>query len=81
MVVAMTMTREELREWLDGRFAEVIEEAKQVTPQMDDIERTGTIAALLLSTGVHLTAKHGAPRELVENTLLDLVEDAYRDDA
>jgi hypothetical protein len=73
----MTMTREELHEWLDGRFAEVIEEAKTLTLDMDPIERTGTISGLLLATGVQLTAKHGAPRAIVERALLDLVEDAY----
>lgn len=74
----MSMTREELHAWLDDRFADVIEEAKEIAPDMDPIERTGTIAALLLATGVHLTSKHGAPRELVERTLRELVEDAYR---
>jgi hypothetical protein len=74
----MTMTREELHEWLDGRFAEVIEEAKTMTLDMDPVERTGTISALLLATGVHLTAKHGAPRAVVERALRDLIEDAYR---
>jgi hypothetical protein len=67
----------DLHEYLDANFARVIENAKKLTPGMDEVLRAGTIAGFLMKTGIKLAAKHGAPRETVEQSLLETVAEFY----
>jgi hypothetical protein len=67
----------DLHEYLDTHFTRVIENAKKLTPEMDEVARAGTIAGFLMKTGIKLAAKHGAPRGIVEASLLQTVSEYY----
>ncbi len=67
----------DLHEYLDVNFTRVIENAKKFTPDMDELTRAGTIAGFLMKTGIKLAAKHGAPRDVIETSLRETVEDYY----
>lgn len=69
----------DLHKYLDENFARVIQNAKKLTPGMDEISRAGTIAGFLMKTGIKLAAEHGAPRETVETSLLETVAEYYGD--
>ena len=71
------MNRDQLHAWLDENFAGVVEEAERLTPGMDDVERAGTIAGMLMKTAIALAAKHGAPREIIERSIAETIEDCY----
>jgi hypothetical protein len=66
-----------LHEYLDTSFARVIENAKKLTPGMDEVMRAGAIAGFLMKTGIKLAHKHGAPRETIETALLETVAEFY----
>jgi len=71
------MTREELLALADALFADVVEQLKELTPNMNDVERAGSIAGILIASGVALAAAHGAPRDVVELALREKIQDAY----
>jgi hypothetical protein len=71
------MNRSQLHTWLDDKFADVVLEAKKLTPDMDPIERAGTIAGMLMKTAIALAAKHGAPREIIEQSIAETLEENY----
>lgn len=71
------MNREQLNAWVDDKFAEVVLEAKRLTPDMDPVERAGTIAGMLMKTAIALAAKHGAPREIIELSIAETIEENY----
>ncbi|HYX21794.1 MAG TPA: hypothetical protein VFA98_13190 [Thermoanaerobaculia bacterium] len=71
------MNREQLNAWVDDKFAEVVLEAKRLTPDMDPVERAGTIAGMLMKTAIALAAKHGAPREIIEQSIAETIEENY----
>jgi hypothetical protein len=73
------MTDFDLHEYLDVNFARVIENAKKLTPEMDERTRAGAIAGFLMKTGVKLAHAHGAPRDIVETSLLETVAEYYED--
>ena len=74
------MAEFDLHNYLDEHFTRVVENAKKLTPGMDEIARAGMIAGFLMKTGIKLAAKHGAPRETVETSLLETVAEYYGDE-
>lgn len=73
------ISRAELRDLADVRFAEVVEDLKRATPDMDAMERAGVVSAMLIATGIALACHHGAPRDVVEEALLAKVAEIYGD--
>lgn len=71
------ISRAELSDLADVRFAEVVEELKRATPDMDAIERAGVVSAVLIATGITLACHHGAPRDVVEMALLEKIAEIY----
>lgn len=71
------MNRSQLHVWLDEKFEGVVLEAKKLTPDMDPVERAGTIAGMLMKTAIALAAKHGAPREIIEQSIAQTLEENY----
>lgn len=71
------MNRQQLHVWLDEKFESAVLEAKRLTPDMDPVERAGTIAGMLMKTAIALAAKHGAPREIIEQSITQTLEENY----
>jgi hypothetical protein len=69
----------DLHRYLDENFTRVIENAKKLTPGMDEVTRAGFIAGFLMKTGIKLAHKHGAPRDIIETSLLETVAEYYGD--
>jgi len=67
----------DLHEYLDVNFTRVVDNVKKLTPGMDERVRAGYISGFLIKTGIKLAAKHGAPRDVVESALANIVEDNY----
>ncbi len=67
----------DLHEYLDVNFARVVENAKKLTPGMDEITRAGLIAGFMTKSGIKLAHKHGAPRDIIETSLLETVAEYY----
>lgn len=67
----------DLHRYLDENFTRVIENAKKLTPGMDKVMRAGTVAGFLTKTGIKLAHKHGAPRDIIEASLLQTVAEYY----
>jgi len=71
------VNREQLHAWLDSEMSVVAEEAKALTPDMDEIERAGTISGMLMKSALALAHKHGAPRAIVEQSIAETLDDLY----